>query len=180
MKNILYLSTIALLAVSAVSCTDNKRAKNYNEKTLVDDKAIAFVKESLEAGMTEIKAATVAQSKSKNPRVINFAKMMIADHNAMGIELKKLADEKYINRKAANDTLRVENQEMIDKLKPLTGLSFDKAYMQMMVADHAKVIDLFRSATRNRTNAIDNIAEKSLPKLIMHLDSAKAINASLK
>ena len=180
MKNILYLSAIALLAVSTTACNDNKRAKNFNEKTLVDDQALGFIKGAHEAGMTEIKAATVAQAKSQNPRVINFAKMMIADHSNMDKEITKLADAKYVNLKAATDTLNPDHQMMIANMSKLSGPAFDKAYMQMMVEDHGKVVELFRSTTRNTGNNIRSLAEKSIPKLMLHLDSAKAISASLK
>jgi putative membrane protein len=180
MKNILYLSTIALLAVATTACNDNKRAKNFNEKTLVDDKANGFIKEAHNAGMTEIKAGTLAQSKSNNPRVINFAKMMVTDHNNSGNELKQIADAKYVNHKPGDDTLSVEHSQMINSLSTLSGAEFDKAYMQMMVADHGKVVELYQSIIRNRNSTIRNFAEKNIPILKKHLDSAKAINASLK
>jgi putative membrane protein len=180
MKNILYLSTIALLAVATTACNDNKRAKNFNEKTLVDDKANGFIKEANNAGMAEIKAGTLAQSKSSNPRVINFAKMMVTDHNKSGNELKQIADEKYVNRKPGDDTLTVEHSQMINSLNTLSGPAFDKAYMNMMVADHGKVLEMYRSITRNRNSTIRDFAEKTIPVLQKHLDSAKAINTSLK
>jgi putative membrane protein len=179
MKYTIYLSTIALLTVSAVACNDDKRAKNYNE-TLADDHAITFIKQGVEAGLTEVKAGTVAQAKSKNPRVINFAKMMVADHTAMGKELKGIANDKYVPTKDASDTLSVEHQQMVNGLSKLSGPAFDKAYMGMMVADHGKVVELFRVGTKGRNKAVNDFAEKSIPKLLIHLDSAKAINASLK
>ncbi|MFD1257760.1 DUF4142 domain-containing protein [Mucilaginibacter terrae] len=180
MKNILYLSAFALMAISVPACNENKRAKNYNEKSLVDDQGSAFIKEANEAGMTEIKSAMVAQSKSANSRVLGFAKMMVTDHTVAGNELKKIAESKFVNIKDAKDTLSVEHQQMITDMSKLSGPAFDKAYMQMMVTDHGKVIELFQSVTRNTNKALNNFAEKTLPKLQMHLDSAKAIYASLK
>jgi len=180
MKNILYLSAIALLAVSTTACNDNKRAKNFNEKTLVDDQALGFIKEAHEAGMTEVKVATVAQGKSQNQRVLNFAKMMITDHSTMDKEIVKLADAKYVNLKAATDTLNPDHQMMITNMAKLSGPAFDKAYMKMMIEDHSKVIDKFKDVTNNTNLAVNKLATKNLPKLFAHLDSAKAINASLK
>lgn len=180
MKNIIYLSAFALLALSATTaCNDNKKSKNYNQKTEADSDGLAFIKQVNEAGMTEVQAATVAQSKSKNPRVIRFAKMMIDDHTAMGEKLKELAANNDVPIKSAADTLSVEHQQMINGISKLSGAAFDKAYMQMMVADHGKVVELFKVATNNQTKTIDNFAEKSLPVMLKHLDSAKAINSSL-
>ncbi len=177
MKNILYFSVIASLALSTTSCGDNRKAKNFNQKTLVDDMGLAFVKKATEAGATEIKAATVAEQRSQNPRVLAFAKMMITDHTTAGNELKQIADEKYVSY---SDSLSQEHQQMIDSMSQLSGLAFDKAYMNMMVMDHGKVIELFKDAGRNTNKAINKYANKTVPKLQEHLDSAKAINASLK
>jgi putative membrane protein len=171
---------MALITISAVACNDNKKARNYNEKTLADDNAITFIKQGIEAGLTEVKAGSVAQSQSKNPRVVNYAKMMIADHTSMGKELKDIANDKDVPTKDASDTLSVEHQQMVGGLNKLTGPAFDKAYMQMMVADHGKVIELFRGATKGRNKAVNDFAIKNLPKLLIHLDSAKAITSSLK
>jgi len=179
MKNILYLGAFAFLALSATtSCQDNKKGKNYNDKSTVDDKAMEFLKRANQAGLTEIKAAGLAQRNSKNVRVISFAKMMIADHSTTGNELNKLADDKYVS---TTDTIIDSNHlQMINDMGKLTGPAFDKVYMQMMVTDHAKVIDMYRDVTRNKTKAVQKFAEKTLPVLIMHLDSAKAINATIK
>jgi putative membrane protein len=178
MKNIFYLSAIASVIVLSTACNDNRRAKNYNEKTLVDDMGLAFIKTANEGSLTEIKAATVAQSKSQNPRVINFAKMMIADHTAAGKELQQLADKKDVVHN--DNVISKEHQQMISEIGKLNGAEFDKAYMGMMVTDHVKTIEGFKSVTRNTSKALNDYAEKTLPKLMMHLDSAKAINASLK
>jgi putative membrane protein len=176
MKNIICLSALALsLAVSA--CHDNRKAKNYNDKTLVDDEALAFIKTATEAGLTEVKAANTAKAKSSNPRVIKFADMMIADHMQANEELKKIADKKYVNTPMS---VNQEHMMKIDSVGKLSGAEFDKAYMQMMVMDHEKVVKLFQDSNSNTSATIDNYINKYLPKLKMHLDSAKAISASLK
>lgn len=179
MRRTLYLSAFAFLTFSvATSCNDNKKAKNYNEKTTVDDKGLAFIKATQKAGLVEIKAAKIAQANSKNSRVLGFAKMMIVDHITAESELKKLANQRYTT--IADTVLEPQHQHMIDSITKLAGPAFDKAYMEMMVTDHIQVVDLFKSATGNHTKAIKDFAEKTLPVLEMHLDSAKVISASLK
>ncbi|QJD98101.1 DUF4142 domain-containing protein [Mucilaginibacter robiniae] len=176
MKNIICLSALAL-TLAATGCHDNRKAKNYNDKTLVDDEGAAFIKQATEAGNTEIKAANVAQAKSQNPRVISFAKMMIADHMKAGEELSKIANKKYVNTPSGPNQ---EHQMKIDSVSKLSGAAFDKAYMQMMVMDHEKVVQLFSDSRNNTSAAIDNFIKENLPKMQMHLDSAKAINSLLK
>jgi len=169
------LGVIVLFVVS--SCQDNRHAKNYNDKTLVDDEGLSFIKNGLEGGMTEIKASGLAKTNSTNPRVVSFADMMIADHTDAGNELKTIESAKMVD---ARDTISAEHKQMIANLSTLSGASFDKAYIKMMIADHEKAIKLFTEATGNTSNLIQNFSRKTLPKIQMHLDSAEAISASLK
>jgi putative membrane protein len=156
---------------------DNKRAKNFNDKTLVDQQGMMFIKQANESGNTEIQASALAQSISKNPRIVGFAKMMIADHKQAGMEIGTLANDKLVNK---HDTLNVAHQKLIDSIKTLKSVSFDKAYMNMMLKDHMEAVKLFEDASVNKNLDVQKLAKKILPKLKMHLDSAKAINSSLK
>ena len=177
MKKLLYLGAVTLSLISATACNDNRKAKNYNEKTLVDDMALSFMKKANEAGLAEIKAATVAKSKSQNPKVIGFADMMIADHTMANKELNQIADKKYVAHE--DEVISQEHQMMIDSISKLNGPQFDKAYMNMMVNDHTKAVALFSDMTRNTSKTINNYVAKYLPKMQEHLNSARSINASL-
>lgn|GEM_PF-427002 len=172
----LYLM-LPVVAILAQACGDNERAKNYNDKTLVDQRGLAFITTANEAGMMEIKASTLATKLSKNQRVINFAKMMINDHTAAGAEVSKLAKDQLVD---IPDTISAPKQKSIDSLNRLTGTSFDSAYMAMMVKDHQAAVQLFQEETSNKTVGVRALAYKLLPKLKMHLDSANAICNSLK
>ncbi|NCD71961.1 DUF4142 domain-containing protein [Mucilaginibacter agri] len=177
MKNLMLLSAIMALLIVVQSCGDNRKAKNFNQKTLVDDKGHQFLEEANEAGLAEIKAATLAENNSKNPRVIDFAKMMITDHAQLGNQLKSIAADKLVT---LTDTISQAHKAMINGMMKLTGIEFDKAYMQMMQNDHSKAVQLFQDATGNTDKKVINFAKETIPTLNMHLDSAKAIFASLK
>ncbi|MES2274740.1 MAG: DUF4142 domain-containing protein [Bacteroidota bacterium] len=177
MKNLRPLFVLPVLAVVIASCGDNQRAKNFNDKTLVDGQALGFIKIANEAGLTEVKASTIAGTLSKNPRVISFAKMMVTDHTQAGKELTELADDKLVDK---SDALSPEHQKTIDSMAKLTGAGFDRAYMGMMVNDHVQAVKLFEETSSNKNNAVQKFARKTLPTLKMHLDSAKAIATSLK
>jgi putative membrane protein len=176
-KKTILLGLLALSFCYMEACQDNRRAKNYNNKTLVDDDGLKFIHDANESGLTEITTANVAIKNSQNPRVINFAKMMITDHTAVGNGLKKLAADKYVS---VGDSITPEHQTMIKALAAKQGTEFDKAYMQMMVADHIQAVELFHNSTENTNKALNNFARDNSKKLIMHLDSAKAILTSLK
>lgn len=176
MKRILWLPALAI-AICAASCGDNKRAKNFNQQTQVDDDALRFFTTANEADLAEIKTATLAENNSKNARVIEYAKMLIKDHSENQTAMKKLTNRRLVSEV---DTISMEHKMMGDSLAKLTGADFDKAYMTMMVKDHQKAIDLYKTAQSNTDKRIINFATNTLTRLQVHLDSAKAINASLK
>jgi putative membrane protein len=177
MKKLMCLSAAAILLITAQSCNDNKKAKNFNNKTSVDDNGAKFIAAANEAGVTEIKAAMIAQNNSKNPRVVNFAKMMIVDHTRAGQNLKLIALSKDVT---VVDTMTLEHKATLGNLMQQTGPAFDKAYMQMMLADHEKAVQLFHDGAENIDKKLQDFATKTIPVLKTHLDSAKTISASLK
>ena len=159
------------------SCDDPKKAKNYNQETMVDKSSVDFINTALDGGRTEIKLATAAQRISQNPRIVGFAKMMINDHTKAINELKKLRKKELIN---TDDALSPEHRKLIDSISELSGNDFDKAYVHQMVIDHEKTVSLFKDETQEREASVQDFARKTLPTIQMHLDSAKALNASLK
>ena len=172
----IFLAVLFIPFLFASSSCINK-ARNYNKETNVDQDDLNFISAGLEGGQTEVNASTVAASKSKNPRVISFAKMMINDHTQAGAELNKIRVKELADKP---DSISAPHKKTIDSISALSGVQFDKAYIQMMVDDHVKTIALFNDASTMRSGAVQGFAKKTLPTLQMHLDSAKAINASLK
>lgn len=178
MRKLLF-SVLAIIMLAALSSchNDQRRAKNYNDKTLADIDAINFINKGIGGSLTEIKAAQIAKGRSSNPQIISFADMMIADHTNVVNQLKKIQTDKLVDDR---NGISGENQKMLADLSARSGTEFDKIYMEKMVEDHEKAIELFNSVTNNTSATIQDFAEKTLPTLQKHLDSAKAINASLK
>ena len=177
MIKIKFVCLILVLAVCIQACDDNQKAKNYNNRTLVDDQGLDFIKSGHEAGLTEMKAASLAQATSKNSQVLGFAKMMMTDHAELGAELSKLAKNRMVD---LNSTLDEKHQKALDSLSKLEGPAFDVAYMNMMVKGHTAVETLFEANTTNKTGYVQEFAKKYLPTIKHHLESAKEIQAGLK
>ena len=172
---LLVLGIFILLAVQ--SCQDQRRAKNYNNKTLADDAAIHFFKNGIEGSLTEIKAAEIAKNMSSNPDIIGFANMMITHHTQAVNELKKIQADKMVN---SRDNISEEHERSLAALASKSGNEFDKAYIEMMIMDHEKAIELFKGVGNNTSGTIQTFAAKTLPSLQTHLDEAKKISESLK
>ncbi|MDB5017969.1 MAG: hypothetical protein JWQ84_2801, partial [Mucilaginibacter sp.] len=79
MKNVTYLSLGIVILLFAGAC-QNEHGKNYNDATKVDQDGLAFIKNGIEGGLTEVKLSCLSLTNSSNQRLIGFAKMMIYDH----------------------------------------------------------------------------------------------------
>jgi len=159
------------------SCDDPKNANKIDNETTVDVMGLNFISNAEEAGHAEIEAAKVAVNNSKNQQVVDFAKMMIADHTAAGEKLNGLkANELVRGQFPVNE----EHQELIDTLAKLSGGDFDKAYMKFMVLSHQEAVSLFEEGSENRSNRVQDFAKATKPTVEKHLESAKNILASLK
>jgi putative membrane protein len=159
------------------SCESNKRANNYNNKALVDDSGMLFLKNGTEASLATVKASGLAISNSKNQQVIQFAKAMIDDHTLLADNLRKLEIDNFVT---SNDTINANHQQVITALAQRKAADFDKAYMELVVNQHEQEIALFKTAALNKNPNVSDFAHKNMSSLQAHLDSAKMIMLALK
>jgi putative membrane protein len=143
----------------------------------VDDRTHNWMNDAATGGMLEVQLGKLAQEKSTNPRVKRFGEMMEKEHSAANDELKSIARQKNVMLPADLG----EHKDHYTDLSKKSGADFDKAYMKMMVDDHQKDINAFEKAAESGTDPdVKTFASQKLPTLRKHLDSAKAINKSLK
>lgn len=138
-----------------------------------------FVKEAASAGLMEVELGRYAQQNATNPRVKNFAAMMVKDHSKANEELRSIASGKNITLPAAmNDN---HQNKVNDLQKKEKGAEFDREYMNEMVDDHEKDVDKFqRMAEKGQDPDLKAFAAKTVSILLMHQDSAKSIRDALK
>ena len=140
--------------------------------------AQGFATRAAQGGMAEVELGRHASQKAQNAEVKKFAQMMVQDHTNANTELKSLAGKKNITLPTALDA---EHKAVMDKLQGLSGAEFDKAYMDAMVEDHEKTVDLFQAQADDGADAdMKAFAAKTLPKLKQHLEMAEKINGNLK
>src|SRR5690606_33005282 len=129
------------------------------------DKADAaeFAVRAAYSGLAEGKASRVAQEKAQAQRVTECAAMMIEDHTKANEELKALASSKNITLPTAPGEPHVKN---VADLNSYTGADFDKEYMDLMVDDHQKDVNLFEDAAEDVEDPdLRAFAAKTLPSL---------------
>lgn len=137
-----------------------------------------FMMEAARGGMAEVELSKLATTKAQNPEVKKFAQQMIQDHTNANTELKQLAGKKNVTLPTELDA---EHKALKDSLSSLSGAAFDKAYVNAMVSDHEKTVNLFKTQAGGGTDAdAKAFAAKTLPKLQGHLDMIKGIESKMK
>ena len=198
-KNIFIPFALLLIFIGLVGCQNTDRSGNsqldsapvgsdslrmkdsldasndVTQKSKVDGDGAAFMDAAAVGGMMEVDLGKLALEKSSNARVREFAAQMVADHTKANTDLKAIALKLEHMLPTAYP---VDVKTHMDAMKQLSGKEFDAHYMDMMVKDHMKTLDLFRSASSLRSE-VREFAARTLPVLEKHYQMAKEINASL-
>ena len=87
LKSVAIAGTVALLSGLAINSIAAAAPGAYDKQ---------FLSKAADAGSTEIAASKIAQSKSSNGEVKQFADAMVAEHTKVADELKQLASSKQI------------------------------------------------------------------------------------
>lgn len=137
-----------------------------------------FVKKAQLGGDKEIRLGKLASERAISLDVKKYGGMMIKDHQAAHEALSRLMQQR--------DYPPVNNEnkdadKAFDKLSGSSAGDFDEAFMEEMLKDHEKVVDLFeKEAEKGNDPEMRQWAKEKLPVLQKHLSDAKNILASLK
>ena len=129
-----------------------------------------------QANMAEIEASRMAQQKSQNEQVKNFAQQMIDDHTKALGDAQQLAQAKGITLPTGLDRA---HRARAKRLEGLSGEAFDRAYMaQAGVADHKKTHSMLRQGqARAKDPDLKALVARTLPVVSQHLNSATQLHS---
>jgi putative membrane protein len=145
------------------------------------DAEVAHV--AVTANNIDIDLAKVAQARSRNDAVRQFAATMITDHSAVNQQAGALAGRLGVTPKdnAVSQSLQTGAVDAKKKVETLEGVAFDRAYMDREVGYHQAVLDALDGLLIPTT---ENAELKKLlvdvrPAIAAHLEHAKRLQASL-
>jgi putative membrane protein len=160
-----------VLAQSQDQTKPQQQTSTAGAKQQLAPKDMDFVNEAADAGMAEVKLGKLAQDQAKSDPVQQFGKRMVDDHSKANDKLKSIAEQKGIDLPQDQPA---DAQKAYDDLKQKSGQEFDQAFMDTMVQDHQKAVDLFQQEAKSGKDAdLQHFAEATLPTLQEHLDLAK-------
>jgi putative membrane protein len=127
----------------------------------------------------EVEAGKIAEQRSQNASVKDFAEKMVTAHTRTTEKLKAALTSTHpdINPPAHVDTRR---QTMLDELRGAKDADFDGRYMAQQIDAHKEALILMKGYAKDGdTPAIKRLASKTAPVVQTHLDMAQKIQGTL-
>ncbi len=135
------------------------------------------------ADNVDIAAGKLAAKKSSNPKVKEFAELMVRDHTSVNNQATQLAKKLNVTPEESptSKSLKSDGVKNLAKLRGLSGAEFDKAYIDNEVTYHEAVIKAVDDALiPNAKNAeLKALLESGKPIFESHLNHAKELQTSL-
>ena len=139
--------------------------------------AADFLKTVAQDNQAEIELAQLAQSKSANPQVKQYAQMLVSDHTKAQEKVTSLAKQNKIDLPSGVAAAQSADK---DRLQDLSGASFDRAYIDAMVSNHRKAVSLFqKEASSSVASDVKSFAQTTVSTLQHHLQEAQRLQKTL-
>ncbi|MEN0009919.1 DUF4142 domain-containing protein [Flavobacterium nitrogenifigens] len=136
-----------------------------------------FLVDQAEINLAEIEIGKLAQTKSTNPEVKKFGKMLVDEHTKSASEVSALAKAKNFTLPTS---LTEEGQEEYNKLNEKSGADFDKKFADMMIDGHEKAIKKLDKAAKDANDQeVRTWASTNIAGLTAHLEHAKLLKQNL-
>jgi putative membrane protein len=138
---------------------------------------------AIAANQGEVQEAQLAQSKSVNPAVLDFAMTMITDHNAAVMRLQQVLDNANLMTADSPQRMSLSDSATMtyNQLFGLSGSAFDRAYAMSQVTAHQTVLNLFdQTLIPSATNAnLKAELQTERMAVTMHLTAAQTLVSTL-
>ncbi len=133
----------------------------------------SFYKNLAEGGLAEVSDGTLASEKATDPKLKDFGAMMVKDHSAANDKLAALAGTKSLTLPTSASVTQMAEHE---KLKVLSGDTFDKSYIKGQISAHRGTIRLLRKEIASGQDSdAQAFAKQVLPTVQGHLKAIDAI-----
>ena len=136
----------------------------------VSEQGRQFLATAMASNQHEIEAARMGQERAQNADVKAYAERMVRDHTQLGEQLRPLAEQAGVTVAPASGGMPT--------LETAEGEDFDRAFMEMMVADHERAVADFERAASDPSigQPISDAATQALPTLEGHLEEARNLS----
>jgi len=112
-----------------------------------------FLSKAVEMNTAEIDLAEMAIAKTHNPKIKEFAQMVLRDHTEALNKAKELMNARGTGGNIAKAQLSAEHKRTAERLGKLSPVEFDRAFIDTMVSNHKNGVRTFEAQTRVHGNA---------------------------
>jgi putative membrane protein len=139
--------------------------------------ATAFARTAAMSDLYEIEASRLAEQRSQNAQVKQFAQHMLRDHQKTTNELKGMLPQlQGVSAQQMPTGLDQQHQALVQQLQGARGAEFDRAFAQQQLQSHQTAVELFRAYAQSGDNAqLKQWAAQTLPSLEEHLRQAQQL-----
>jgi putative membrane protein len=158
---------LVLAAVAAFALRGDAQAKG--QPVLDTD----FLIKAINDTHAEMKYCELADAHAASDKVKAFAGKLAKEHKSMLQNLDRFVSDRKLAVVAGADKA---SRDEADRLSKLQGANFDKAFLQRIIDDHEKTIQMFETQAKQGKDAgLKAFANETLPRLREHLQEAKAL-----
>jgi len=169
------MASTALVPTLAVAQTQAPAPAQAQRTASQATSAADFVNKAAASNLFEIQSSQLAQQKSQNNRVREFAQRMVQDHTTAGDRLKAAAQGQNV---PAN--LDQPHTSALEQLQGASEPDFDRRYVQQQITGHEETVALFDHFAQSGDPAqLKQFAQQTLPSLREHLQMAQQLRSAL-
>jgi putative membrane protein len=132
-----------------------------------------FINQVAAKNLLEVRLGQAAAKNGSSPAVKQFAQQMVSDHTFMQKLWMDLASKKDLDFEAKWSS---EQAQQAERLRAMSGTEFDRAYMGLMVQNHAADVNTFQNELRvAHSTEVRDLITRDLSVLRNHLRQAQQI-----
>jgi putative membrane protein len=175
------IKILKFLSIGVSSLIALHTPASAQETMKLTDPEIASV--AVTANKVDIGFAHIAQKRSTNPDVLEFAKTMEKDHQNVVDQAVALVTRLNVTPKdnALSKKLISDAETTKENLNTKSGKEFDKAYIDNEVAYHKSVISVVQDVLipQSQNEELKGLLEKVVPILKTHLEHAQMVQGKI-
>lgn len=135
------------------------------------DDAAEFARKAAHGNNLEVELGELAGEQAESEAVKQFGARMVQDHSKAQDQLRSAAQEAGLELPEGLDD---KGKATRDELAAKSGSEFDRAYMEEMVKDHEKDVELYEKQADGGEGPVQSYAAQTLPTLRQHHELAEA------
>lgn len=168
---------VATFGLNACNRGEKVQAAREDRNIMLSPAEQDFTMKVTQAHLSEIDMGRLAQQESQNSDVKDLAGMIVGDHQKGLERLTDLMNDKHVPQAKS---LSPEIKQDITRMNGLSGDEFDREFINMMVSDHQKAVDLFRQQASTAMDAdVKDYVNDLLPQLEKHLQKSQELQSKL-